>query len=91
MLSLHLPQNCGVSVNTLMLQQVLARPHWAGRLTDGDRKAFTPLIPGNTSTPTAARNSTCTPASPRPHDRKQHQCHMLILLPPPWTRSAVRR
>jgi len=33
MLSLHLLQNCMVFVNTLMLQQVLARPHWAGRLT----------------------------------------------------------
>ena len=27
MLSLHLLQNCMVFVNTLMLQQVLARPH----------------------------------------------------------------
>jgi len=44
MLSLHLLQNCMVFVNTLMLQQVLARPHWAGRLTDRDRKALTPLI-----------------------------------------------
>ena len=44
MLSLHLLQNCMVYVNTLMLQQVLARPHWDGRLTDRDRKALTPLI-----------------------------------------------
>jgi len=33
-----------VFVNTLMLQQVLARPHWIGRLTDRDRQALTPLI-----------------------------------------------
>ena len=44
MLSLHLLQNCMVYVNTLMLQQVLARPHWANQLTPRDRHALTPLI-----------------------------------------------
>jgi TnpA family transposase len=44
MLSLHLLQNCMVFVNTLMLQQVLAQPHWANRLTPRDRHAITPLI-----------------------------------------------
>jgi TnpA family transposase len=44
MLSLHLLQNCMVFVNTLMLQQVLARPHWAERLTARDRHALTPLF-----------------------------------------------
>ena len=44
MLCLHLLQNCMVFVNTLMLQQVLARPHWADRLTPRDRHAITPLI-----------------------------------------------
>ncbi len=44
MLSLHLLQNCMVFVNTLMLQQVLARPHWADRLTARDQKALTPLM-----------------------------------------------
>lgn len=44
MLSPHRLQNCMAFVNTLVLQQVLARPHWAGRLTDRDRKALTPLI-----------------------------------------------
>jgi TnpA family transposase len=44
MLSLHLLQNCMVYVNTLMLQQVLARPHWTDRLTPRDRHALTPLI-----------------------------------------------
>ena len=29
MLALHLLQNCMVYINTLMLQQVLAQPHWA--------------------------------------------------------------
>ena len=44
MLALHLVQNCLVYVNTLMLQQVLARPEWRGRLTDVDRRGLTPLI-----------------------------------------------
>jgi TnpA family transposase len=44
MLSLHLLQNCMVYVNTLMLQQVLARPHWGDRLTARDLHALTPLI-----------------------------------------------
>jgi hypothetical protein len=33
-----------VYVNTLMLQQVLAQPHWTGRLTSTDLRALTPLI-----------------------------------------------
>ena len=37
-------QNCMVYVNTLMLQQVLAQPHWQGRLTATDMRALTPLI-----------------------------------------------
>ena len=44
MLSLHLLQNCMVYVNTLMLQEVLAQPHWQNRLTDRDLAALTPLI-----------------------------------------------
>ena len=44
MLSLHLMQNCMVYVNTLMLQEVLAQPHWRGRLTPTDLRALTPLI-----------------------------------------------
>ena len=43
MLSLHLLQNCMVYVNTLMLQEVLAQPHWQGRLTATDLRALTPL------------------------------------------------
>jgi Tn3 transposase DDE domain len=33
MSSLHLLQNCMVYINTLMMQQVLSRPHWAERLS----------------------------------------------------------
>ncbi len=44
MLALHLLQNCMVYVNTLMVQQVLAQPHWAERLTTRDLGALTPLI-----------------------------------------------
>ena len=44
MLALHLLQNCMVYIDALMMQQVLARPHWAGRLTATDRRALTPLI-----------------------------------------------
>ena len=44
MLSLHLLQNCMVYVNTLMIQQVLARPEWKGRLTARDLHALTPLF-----------------------------------------------
>jgi len=44
MLALHLLQNCMVYINTLMMQQVLARLHWAGRLTPTDLRAVTPLI-----------------------------------------------
>jgi len=44
MLALHLLQNCMVYINTLMMQQVLARPHWAERLTATDLRALTPLI-----------------------------------------------
>ena len=44
MLALHLLQNCLVYINTLMLQQVLAKPHWQGRLGPRDLSALTPLI-----------------------------------------------
>jgi len=44
MLALHLLQNCMVYINTLMLQQVLARPQWSERLTARDLRALTPLI-----------------------------------------------
>jgi len=44
MLALHLIQNCMIYINTLMIQKVLAQPHWHGRLTPRDYAALTPLI-----------------------------------------------
>ncbi len=44
MLCLHLIQNAMVYINTLMMQQVLERPHWTDRLTAIDFRAITPLI-----------------------------------------------
>ena len=43
-LSLHLLQICLVYVNTLMIQRVLAQPHWEKRLNQRDLRAITPLI-----------------------------------------------
>ncbi len=43
-LALHLIQNCMIYINTLMIQQVLSRPHWQGRLTERDLDALAPLI-----------------------------------------------
>ena len=44
MLTMHLLQASLVLVNTLILQQILAEPAWAARLTDRDRSALTALI-----------------------------------------------
>jgi Tn3 transposase DDE domain len=44
MLALQLLQSAVVHVNTLLLQQVLADPAWAGQMTDDDRRALTPLF-----------------------------------------------
>lgn len=44
MLALHLLQNCMVYINTLMLQQALAQPHWIGLLGVRDQGALTPVI-----------------------------------------------
>ena len=44
MLALHLIQNCMVYVNTLMIQKLLAQPHWQGKFTPRDYAALTPLI-----------------------------------------------
>jgi len=33
-----------IYINTLMLQQFLAQPHWVGRMTSRDLAALTPLI-----------------------------------------------
>lgn len=44
MLALHLLQSSLVHVNTLLLQQLLADPKWADRLTEADRRALSPLF-----------------------------------------------
>ena len=43
MLAMHLLQSSLVLVNTLIIQQILAEPEWAKRLTDQDKKALTAL------------------------------------------------
>jgi len=44
MLSLHLLQSALVHINTLLVQQVLTDPAWAGRLTTEDRRALSALF-----------------------------------------------
>ena len=36
-----------VYINTLMIQDILAEPEWAGRLGDADRRGLTPLFTVN--------------------------------------------
>ncbi|MFG2826814.1 Tn3 family transposase [Streptomyces sp. NPDC048434] len=47
MLALHLLQSALVHVNTLLLQQVLAEPAWAKKLSDEDRRGLTALFWSN--------------------------------------------
>jgi TnpA family transposase len=44
MLSLHMLQICLVYINTLIIQQILSEPQWAGNLTVEDLRALTPLV-----------------------------------------------
>ncbi|MEI5100225.1 Tn3 family transposase [Streptomyces sp. PmtG] len=44
MLALHLLQSSLVHVNTLLLQEILAEPKWAEKLTTIDRRALSPLF-----------------------------------------------
>ncbi|MBZ6205800.1 transposase [Streptomyces olivaceus] len=44
MLALHLLQSALVHVNTLLMQEVLADPKWADKLTDADRRTLSPLF-----------------------------------------------
>jgi hypothetical protein len=44
MLSLHILQAALVYVNTLMIQDILAEPEWAGVLTAEDLRGLTPLF-----------------------------------------------
>ena len=68
MLSLHLLQNCMVFVNTLMLQQMLARPHWANRLTPRDRhrRSHPMRAVVRCPLPHHTRNSSGPPSRPAP-------------------------
>ncbi|MFE0256243.1 Tn3 family transposase [Streptomyces sp. NPDC059010] len=47
MLALHLLQSALVHVNTLLLQQVLAEPSWAKKLSAEDRRGLTALFWSN--------------------------------------------
>lgn len=47
MLALHLLQSSLVHINTLLLQQVLAEPAWAKKLSDEDRRGLTALFWSN--------------------------------------------
>ncbi|GAB1325712.1 transposase [Streptomyces sennicomposti] len=47
MLALHLLQSALVHVNTLLVQQVLAEPKWAMKLSDEDRRGLTALFWSN--------------------------------------------
>ena len=46
-LALHLLQAALIYINTLMLQDILAEPEWAGALTDEDKRGLTPLFTSN--------------------------------------------
>lgn len=43
-LSLHFAQSCLVYVNTLMIQKILKRKKWIGKLTIEDKRGITPLF-----------------------------------------------
>lgn len=43
-LALHLLQSSLMHVNTLLVQQVLANPKWADKLTAADRRGLSPLF-----------------------------------------------
>ncbi|WP_406726165.1 Tn3 family transposase [Streptomyces sp. GD-15H] len=44
MLALHLLQSALLHADTLLVQEVLADPTWADKLTDADRRALSPLF-----------------------------------------------
>ena len=46
MLCLHILQSSLGLINTLMIQDTLALPEWAGVLTDADRRGLTALLGG---------------------------------------------
>jgi TnpA family transposase len=46
-LCLHLLQVCMVYINTLIIQEILSKPHWQNKLTLEDYRALTPLFSGH--------------------------------------------
>ena len=60
MLCLHILQSSLGLINTLMIQDTLALPEWAGVLTDADRRGLTPIFHAN-MTPTG--RSSCGPTA----------------------------
>ena len=46
-LCLHILQSTLGLINTLMIQDILARPEWSDVLTDADRRGLTPLFHTN--------------------------------------------
>ena len=46
-LCLHLLQACMVYINTLIIQNILSKPHWLGKFTPEDYRALTPLFSGH--------------------------------------------
>ncbi len=75
MLALHLIQNCMVYINTLMIQKVLAQPHWHGTLTPRDYAALTPLIWEHVNPAGAAR------CNPLPGDARGLTSGVFLRLP----------
>jgi len=47
MLCLQILQSCLGYINTLMIQDTLVQPEWAGVLTNADRRGLTPLFHTN--------------------------------------------
>nr|WP_284453877.1 Tn3 family transposase [Streptomyces sp. MRC013] len=74
MLALHLLQSALVHVNTVLLQQVLAEPAWAKKLTDEDRCGLTALFwsdanPYGTLRPDTGKRLDLAPAAAMPRPR----------------------
>ena len=61
MICLQILQSCLGYINTLMIQDTLAGPQWAGRLGDADRRGLTPLFTVNM---TPLRRDPAQPRSP---------------------------
>nr|WP_302851520.1 transposase [Streptomyces lunaelactis] len=82
MLALHLLQSALVHVNTLLLQQVLAEPAWAKKLSDEDRRGLTALFWSHLN-PYLDEFPCAGPAQLQMHPDRD----WLRLLPPPGRRG----